>query len=140
MENKSFASGHVKFLKKREQLVRRSQAQLSNFLSQYRSFGYRFQFKGQHLNDYLQEELNRVRQLTGLGEQYVDGAICAASSHVDDKESNARKVVNPPRGSAFGSRRGSVASKRMEASFAREREKLVSAGAPPHLGEDSPYL
>ena len=58
------------FLKRREQMIKRCLALLSNFLSQYKLFCERFMYKRMHLKEYLQQEMDRVKELYGMHDQF----------------------------------------------------------------------
>lgn len=119
------------FLKKREQLIRRCLAQVTNFVGQFRMFQGKFTYDGQHLRDFLTELLERVHALTGMGDAVQGGHISAMSSHVDDRASNARNVR-----SLKAKSRGSVRRSSVLKNLDTERKKLISAGA----DHDNPYL
>lgn len=88
----TFTAPQIMFLKKREQLIRRCLAQVTNFVGQFKMFHGKFQYDGQHLRDFLTELLERVQALTGMGEAVEEGHISAMSSHVHDKKSNGRNI------------------------------------------------
>lgn len=58
------------FLKRREQMIKRCLALLSNFISQYKLFCERFMYKRMHLKEYLQQEMDRVKELYGMHDKF----------------------------------------------------------------------
>ena len=56
----TFSQEDEKLLKRREKLLKRLQSQVSNFLSSYKIFDGRFNFKKMAMKDYLIEELDQI--------------------------------------------------------------------------------
>lgn len=69
-------------------MIKRCLALHHNFLSQYKLFCERFTYHRVHLKEYLQQEMDRVKELYGMHDKFKQNAICEMSSHLDDHESN----------------------------------------------------
>jgi hypothetical protein len=87
-----------KFLKRRENFIKRLQTQINGFLSQYSIFGEKFVFKERHMRDFLQSEFDKcveVAKLIDQVKQLESNELRALSSRIDHN-SNKRDIITIP--------------------------------------------
>lgn len=85
-------SNDDKFITQRFHLVKRLLSQINNFLSQYKIFNNQFLFKQVNIYEYLSSELEKVKAVKNLYDQYKNKEILGVSENKDVK---TKKVINP---------------------------------------------